>query len=215
MLTVLIAQVPILLIMVAVLFAMILPGTALSARKPVVIASTVPHVMMVFIWIVPMLDVLAALALVIRVLVKLSAWLVLIMDIISTPTIAVCSALSTIPTLLLANTMLQIFSLYLVSMDSFWTSQVLWMFALTVLYLTQPIRTVLTQVGLLVVLLDTIWLIMIVWLALVLELIGLLVTMFLRLQVARVDGMLMLEIVLIVLPFLLERCRLVVVQLFI
>lgn len=39
--------------------------------------------------------------------------------------------------------------------------------------------------------------------------------MFLRLLVARVDGMLMLEIVRIVLPFLLERCRLVVVQLFI
>lgn len=48
-LTVLIAQVPILLIMVAVLSAMILPGTALSARKPAVIASTVPHVMMGFI----------------------------------------------------------------------------------------------------------------------------------------------------------------------
>lgn len=205
-LTVLIAQVPILLIMVAVLSAMILPGTALSARKPVVIASTVPHVMMVFIWIVPMLVVLAALALVIHALVKLSAWLVLIMNIISTPTIAVCSALSTIPTLLLANTMLQIFSLYLVSTDIIWTSQVLWMFALTVLYLTQHIRTVLMQVGLLVVLLDTIWLIMIVWLALVLELIGLLVTMFLRLLAARVDGMLILGIAQIVLPFLLERC---------
>jgi hypothetical protein len=203
------------LIMVAVLAAMMLPGTALSARKPVVIASTVPHVMMVFIWIVPMLDVLAALVLVLHALVQLSAWFALIIHTISTPTIAVCSALSTIPTLLLANTMLQIFSLYLVSMDSIWTSQVLWMFAITVLYLTQPIRTVLMQVGLLVVLLDTIWLIMIVWLALVLELIGLLVTMFLRLLAARVDGMLMLVIVQIALPFLLGRCRLVVAQLFI
>lgn len=46
--TALIAQVPILLIMVVVLSAMILPGTALSARKLAVIASTVPHVMMVF-----------------------------------------------------------------------------------------------------------------------------------------------------------------------
>lgn len=203
------------LIMVAVLHAMIIPGIALSVRKPVVIASTVPHVMMAFGWIVPLLDVLAALALVLHAQVKLSAWHALIINIIWIPTIAVCSALSTIPILLLANTMLQISSLYLVSMDSFWTSQVLWMFALTVLYQTQPIRTVLTQVGLLVVLLDTIWLIMIVWLVLVLELIGLLVMMFLRRLAARVDGMLILGIVQIVLPFLLERSKLVVAQLFI
>ena len=72
-----------------------------------------------------MLDVLAALVLVLHALVQLSAWFALIIHTISTPTIAVCSALSTIPTLLLANTMLQIFSLYLVSTDIIWTSQVL------------------------------------------------------------------------------------------